>query len=99
MVQLFEGQKHWQCRVHPTESFELFITNNPKVTVEFTASHFLGSRLDRDKRGFEGGIFTVFVKDLAEQIVYKVTIQRFVESVLGSQRVRTEVKEVENVKM
>ena len=99
MVQLFEGQKHWHCRVHPTESFELFTTNNSKVTVDFTASHFLGNRLDREKRSFEGGIFTVFVKDLAEQIVYKVTIQRFVEVALGSQRVRSEIMGVENVEM
>ena len=97
LVQLFEGQKNWHCRVHPTEAFELFTTNNPKVDVKFTASHFLGSRLDRDKRSFEGGIFTVFVKDLAEQQVYKVTIQRFVETALGSQRVRSEVMGVENV--
>ena len=99
MVQLFEGQKHWHCRVHPTESFELFTTNNAKVTVEFTASHFLGNRLDREKRGFEGGIFTVFVKDLAEQIVYKVTIQRFVEETPFGKRIRAEVKEVKNVQM
>ena len=96
MVQLFEGQKHWHCRVHPTESFELFLTNNSKVTVEFTASHLLGSRLDRDKRGFEGGVFTVFVKDLADQEVYKVIIQRFIEETPFGKRVRTEVKEVKN---
>lgn len=99
MVQLFEGQKNWHCRVHPTEAFELFTTNNAKVDVKFTASHFLGSRLDRDKRNYEGGIFTVFVKDLADQQVYEVVIQRFVENALGSQRVRTEVREVKNVKM
>ena len=99
MVQLFEGQKHWHCRVQPTESFELFTTNNAKVTVEFTASHFLGNRLDREKRGFEGGIFTVFVKDLAEQIVYKVTLQRFVEETPFGKRIRAEVKEVKNVEM
>ena len=99
MVQLFEGQKNWHCRVHPTEAFELFTTNNPKVDVKFTASHFLGSRLDRDKRNYEGGTFTVFEKDLADQEVYKVVIQRFVETALGSQRVRTEVREVKNVKM
>ena len=99
MVKLFEGQKNWHCRVHPTEAFELFTTNNPKVDVKFTASHFLGSRLDRDKRNYEGGTFTVFVKDLADQEVYEVVIQRFVETALGSQRVRTEVREVKNVEM
>lgn len=99
MVQLFEGQKNWHCRVHPTEAFELFTTNNAKVDVKFTASHFLGSRLDRDKRNYEGGTFTVFVKDLADQEVYEVVIQRFVEETPFGLRVRPEVRSVKNVEM
>lgn len=94
MVQLFEGQKLWHCRVHPTEAFELFVTNNVKVDVKFAASHFLGSRLDRDKRNYEDGAFTVFVKDLADQEVYEVVIQRFVEETPFGKRVRPEVRSI-----
>lgn len=97
MVTLFQGEKHWHCRVFPTENFELFITNNVKVDVKFAASHFLGNRLQRDKKDFEEGEFIVFIKDLAEGETYRVLIKRHIERTKFGKRVRPEVLQVEKV--
>ena len=81
MPQLTHGQKVWQCKLEGKPFWENFITNNAKVSVEFTASHFLGWNRDVPE-----GEHTVYVKDLAEQQVFKVVLRQSCEVIDGKTR-------------
>jgi len=81
MPQLSNGQKAWQCKLEGKIFWENFTTNNAKVNVEFTASHFLGWNRDVPE-----GEHTVYVKDLAEQQVFKVVLRQNYEVIDGETR-------------
>ena len=81
MPQLVQGQKTWQCKLEGKPFWENFTTNNAKVNVEFTASHFLGWNRDVPE-----GEHTVYVKDLAEQQVFKVVLRQNYEVIDGETR-------------
>jgi len=57
MVTMFQGEKSWHCRL-PNKTWELFKTNNAKVTPKYVASHFLGWNHTPTE-----GLHTVYVKD------------------------------------
>lgn len=92
MVTMFQGEKSWHCRL-PNKTWELFKTNNPKVTPEYVASHFLGwNNIPTE------GTHTVYVKDLAEQITYEVILRQYHEVAQGTTRGRREkvsIREIE----
>jgi len=81
MPQLAHGQKAWQCKLEGKHFWENFTTNNAKVDVLFTASHFLGWNRDVPE-----GEHTVYVKDLAEQQVFKVVLRQNSEVINGETR-------------
>ncbi len=89
---MFKGVKNWHCRLSSDEQWYNFTTNNPKVTVEFTASHFLGWN-----RLVSAGNHTVYVKDLATQEVFKVVFCQHYEQVNGERRGRRETLSVTNL--
>lgn len=80
MPQLFNGQKNWLCQLEG-KHWERFITNNPKVDVEFTASHFLGWN-----KVVPAGEHTVYVQDPAEQQIFKVVLRQHYEVIDGETR-------------
>lgn len=81
MPQLTHGQKAWQCKLEGKHFWENFTTNNAKVNVEFTASHFLGWN-----KMVSAGRHVVYVKDLATQEVFKVTLCQNYEVINGEAR-------------
>ena len=81
MPQLVHGQKVWQCKLEGKPFWENFTTNNAKVNVEFTASHFLGWNRDVPE-----GEHIVYVQDLAEQQVFKVVLRQSYEVIDGETR-------------
>lgn len=93
MPQLVHGQKAWQCKLEGKHFWENFTTNNAKVNVEFTASHFLG--WNRDVRE---GEHTVYVKDLAEQQIFKVVLRQNYEVIDGETRGWRDLVSLEEVK-
>ena len=92
MVRLFEGEKKWHCRLEGSLHWQLFTTNNAKVTVEFTASHFLAWNTR-----VTSGEHTVYVKDLAEQTVHKVILKQNYERVDGQERGWRDLVSIEEV--
>ena len=93
MPQLTHGQKAWQCKLEGKHFWENFTTNNAKVNVEFTASHFLGWNRDVPE-----GEHTVYVKDLAEQQVFKVVLRQSYEVIDGETRGWRDLVSLEEVK-
>ena len=93
MPQLVNGQKSWKCKLEGKHFWENFTTNNAKVNVEFTASHFLGWNRDVPE-----GEHTVYVKDLAEQQVFKVVLRQNYEVIDGETRGWRDLVSLEEVK-
>ena len=81
MPQLVNGQKSWKCKLEGKPFWENFTTNNAKVDVLFTASHFLGWN-----KVVPAGEYIVYVKDLAEQQVFKVVLRQNYEVIDGETR-------------
>jgi hypothetical protein len=91
MPQLTNGQKNWRCRLEKG-CWENFVTNNSKVDVEFTASHFLGWN-----KVVPAGEHTVYVQDPAEQRIFKVVFRQQYEEVGGNLRGMRDLVSLEEI--
>ena len=92
MPQLVHGQKNWRCRLEKGR-WENFTTNNSKVDVNFTASHFLGWN-----KVVPTGEHIVYVQDPAEQQIFKVVLRQSYEVIDGETRGWRDLVSLEEVK-
>lgn len=78
MTAINPHEKHWEGYVegYLNNEWQHYISNNNKIDVTFAASHLLGQVLDKAKQPNVEGELIVFMKDLADQRVYRVVMQQ-----------------------